>query len=115
MPEPCTLHALCALITPVTLFYDLGMVCAQLLRNFWLHVALHRAALIGPLADPAWRAAAGHVAAATPVLLVGLDAANPQDALERLKVSSMGPVIPLRHRTYHELLLIVCTRKRCQY
>lgn len=59
---------------------------AQLLRNFWLNVALHQATLIGPAATPSWRQAAGVVASSTPVLLIGLDAPNQQDETERLKV-----------------------------
>ncbi len=40
----------------------------------------------------AWRKAVGHVAASTPVLLVGLGAGSDQDVMERLKVRRLhGP------------------------
>ncbi len=63
--------------------------CLQLLRNLWLHVALHQ--LAAPSAAPEWREAAGRIAMHTPLLLVGLDSGTPEDAAERLKVRSWIP------------------------
>jgi len=57
----------------------------QLLRNLWLHLAVHQ--LAAPSASPVWRSAAGQVAIHTPLLLVGLDHGSSEDVAERLKVS----------------------------
>lgn len=53
----------------------------QLLRSLWLYLGLTQLP-----AEPAWRAAAGGVAAATPLLFVGPSPHRSVDGLERLRL-----------------------------